>query len=65
MKMSYFEDTDTLYIELCDCEVAETKDLNANTYLDLDPDGNVIAITVEHASTRADLHKVTLTGIAV
>ncbi len=36
-------------------EVAETKDLNENTLLDLDPEGNICAITVEHARDRADI----------
>ena len=39
MKIKYFEDTDTLYIEFRAVEVAETKDLDENTLLDLDPDG--------------------------
>ena len=28
MKIKYFEDTDSLFIELSDAEVAETKELN-------------------------------------
>ncbi len=62
--MSYFEDTDTLYIELKGDTVAETKDLDENTILDLDADGNIIAITVEHASKRTDVQQLTLSGIA-
>lgn len=33
----------------------ETKDLDENTLLDLDADGNLCAITVEHASERTDI----------
>lgn len=54
MKIRYFADTDTLLIELRDVPVAETRDLDENTLLDLDADGNVLSITIEHASTRAD-----------
>ncbi len=64
MKMSYFDDTDTLYIEFKGDVVAETRDLDENTLLDLDADGNIIAITVEHASKRTDVHQLTLSGIA-
>lgn len=64
MKMSYFDDTDTLYIELKDTEVADSKDLDENTVLDLDVNGDIVAITVEHASTRTDVHHLTLSGIA-
>lgn len=55
MKIKYFQDTDTLYIEFKAAEVVETKDLDENTLLDLDRDGNICAITVEHARERADI----------
>lgn len=55
MKIRYFRDTDTLYIEFRPGPVAETRDLDEDTQLDLDSSGNIRAITVEHASKRADL----------
>jgi len=64
MKMSYFDDTDTLYIEFKQSDVAETKDLDENTILDMDLDGQIIAITVEHASKRTDVNNLILSGIA-
>jgi uncharacterized protein YuzE len=53
MKIRYFTDTDTLLVEFRDVPVAETRDLDENTLLDLDARGNVCAITIEHASQRA------------
>ncbi|MGH6836734.1 MAG: DUF2283 domain-containing protein [Methylocella sp.] len=64
MKVQYFADTDTMYIEFRDRDVTETKDLDENTVLDLDADGNVCAITFEHASERTDVHRLTVEGIA-
>lgn len=55
MKVKYFQDTDTLYIEFRSDLVTETKDLDENTLLDLDSEGNVCAITVEHAKDRAGI----------
>ena len=55
MKIQYFQDTDTLYIEFKASKVAETRDLDENTLLDLDDKGNIRGITVEHASYRADI----------
>ncbi len=52
MKIKYFRDTDTLYIELWPAEVDETRDLNEDTLLELDGDGRLCAITIEHASDR-------------
>ncbi|HLB11920.1 MAG TPA: DUF2283 domain-containing protein [Dehalococcoidia bacterium] len=54
-KVTYFQDTDTLYIEFRSVDVAETRDLDENTLLDLDRDGNISAITIEHACERADI----------
>ena len=55
MRIRYFKDTDTLLIEFKDAPVAETRDLDENTLLDVDAQGNVCAITVEHASQRAGI----------
>lgn len=49
MKIQYFRDTDTLYIELTRKPVVETVDLNENTLFDLDNEGNLVIITLEHA----------------
>jgi uncharacterized protein YuzE len=42
----------------------DTKDLDENTLIDYNEGGNVVSITLEHASTRTDVQKVTLSGIA-
>ncbi len=55
MKIRYFEDTDTLYIELRDGAVAETRDLDENTLIDVDDQGRMVAITIEHAKDRTEL----------
>ena len=55
MKIKYFQETDTLYIEFKSVAVAETKDLDENTLLDLDSNGNICAITIEHAKERTDI----------
>jgi len=49
MKVRYFEDTDTLYISLKDEDPAETQELNENVFLELDPSGKVVGMTIEHA----------------
>ncbi len=54
MKVRYFEDTDTLLIEFRVAAITETRDLDENTVLDLDANGHICAITVEHARTRTD-----------
>jgi uncharacterized protein YuzE len=64
MKVSYFEDTDTLYIEFRAGDVVETRDLDENTVLDMDADGHIYAMTFEHASQRTDVKHLVVEGIA-
>lgn len=64
MQAKYFEDTGTLYIEFQAHDIAESKDLDENTLLDLDGEGNVCDITFEHASTRTELGRLTAEGMA-
>ena len=54
MKIRYFQDTDTLYIEFRATQVAETRDLDENTLLDVDAEGNICGMTVEHAQKRVE-----------
>jgi len=55
MRLRYFADTDTLYIEFRAAPVTDTRDLDENTVLDVDAEGNICAITVEHASERTGI----------
>ena len=55
MKVRNFEDTGTLYIELREAAVAETRDLDENTLIDMDDQGRMVAMTIEHAQDRAEL----------
>lgn len=55
MKIKYYQDTDTLYIEFRGDKIVETRDLDENTLLELDDQGRVCAMTMEHASQRTDV----------
>ncbi|HKK17888.1 MAG TPA: DUF2283 domain-containing protein [Opitutales bacterium] len=55
MKINYFEDTDTALIEFTSHEVAETREVSENVYLDLDSEGNLVSMTVEHAGEKASI----------
>ena len=60
MKIRYFTDTDTLYVELNGHLVVETREINENTLLDLDADSNLVALTLEHARGVTDLSEFSL-----
>jgi len=55
MKITYFQDTDTLYIEFRAGTITESRDLDENTLIDLDAEGQICALTMEHARERADI----------
>ncbi|PKL35374.1 MAG: hypothetical protein CVV44_21425 [Spirochaetae bacterium HGW-Spirochaetae-1] len=55
MNIKYFFDTDTAHIEFSEKEIIETKEINENIYIDLDKDGNLVSMTIEHAKKNASL----------
>jgi uncharacterized protein YuzE len=58
MKIKYFKDTDTALVEFSDHQVAQTKEINENIYVDLDVDDNLVNMTIEHASSQANIAEV-------
>lgn len=64
MKITYFKDTDTLLIEFLARKCESTRDLDTNTLAEYDVEGNLVAITLEHASERADLNSFSYSGLA-
>jgi uncharacterized protein YuzE len=64
MTIQYFEDTDTLYMTLKNGQVVETRDLDENTLIEFDAQGNLVAITIEHARERAELPDFTFQRVA-
>jgi len=55
MTLEYFEDTDTLQITFREGLVTDSRDLDENTLLETDAEGQLVSLTLEHASRRADL----------
>ena len=53
MRIKYFADTDTALVEFSDQPPVETRELNENVYLDLDAEGRVVSLTIEHAEQTA------------
>ena len=52
MNATYFKDTDTLYIELSDALIVDTRDLDENTLVEFDANGELVALTIENANER-------------
>ena len=52
MKVTYFDDTDTLLVYFNDLKIVDTTDLNENKLIELDENGNIVSITIEHAKQQ-------------
>jgi len=58
VKVKYFSDTDTAYLEFSKNTISETKDINDDILLELDSSGNLVGMTIEHAKAKANLDEV-------
>ncbi len=58
MKVNYFEDTDTALVEFANRAVEETREVSENVYIDLDANGNLVSMTIEHAKQNANLPEI-------
>jgi len=55
MRVKYFADTDTTLVEFTAGPPVETRELDENIYLDLDADGRIVSLTIEHAQQTAGM----------
>lgn len=63
MNIKYFRDTDTALLEFSTEPVLSTREISENVYVDLDPRGNIVSMTIEHAAAVAALPSVSLEEI--
>jgi uncharacterized protein YuzE len=58
MKLHYYPETDSLYIELKSARGTEAREIVAGLVVDLDANGEVVGFDIDHASRKLDLSKV-------
>jgi uncharacterized protein YuzE len=58
MKLHYYPETDSLYIELKSTPGSETRELAEGLVVDFDADGNVVGLDIDHASAKLDLSRI-------
>jgi uncharacterized protein YuzE len=57
MQAKYFPDTDTLLLTFSDNDIVETYDLNEDVLVEVDRDGRVVSMTVEHAKEQTNVNE--------
>jgi len=65
MNVKYFTDTDTALIEFSTLQVQETREVSADVYVDLDANGNLVNMTIEHAQRNANLPTVVVEEVEI
>jgi len=58
MKLNYYEDTDSLYIDFNSKPSVETREISLGVLVDIDEEGRVVGIDFDHASKVMDLHPI-------
>jgi uncharacterized protein YuzE len=60
MKLNYYSETDSLYIDLSEQPSVESREISEGIVLDYDAAGNLVGIDIDNASRKVDLKKLTL-----
>ena len=60
MKLNYYSDTDSLYIDLSEQPSVESREISEGIVLDYDATGSLVGIDIDNASQKVDLKKLTL-----
>lgn len=63
MKLNYYKETDSLYIDLSSRPSAESREISDGVVLDYDASGNLVGIDIDNASRKIDLREVILSKI--
>jgi uncharacterized protein YuzE len=63
MKLDYFRDTDSLYIELAPQTSVESREVSEGVVLDYDATGALVGIDIDNASTKVDMRILQLTNL--
>jgi uncharacterized protein YuzE len=63
MKLNYYPESDSLYIDLSEQVSVESREISEGVVLDYDAQGNLVGIDIDNASTKVDLHKLTVSKL--
>ncbi len=63
MKLSYYKDTDSLYIDLSSKPSVASREISEGVVLDYDAAGNLVGIDIDNASRKVDLSEISLSKI--
>ncbi|MBI5143047.1 MAG: DUF2283 domain-containing protein [Nitrospirae bacterium] len=65
MKLNYYSDTDSLYIDLADRPSAESVEISPGVVIDYDEGGGIVGIDIDNASSKLVLNELVLNRLPV
>ena len=63
MKLKYYKDTDSLYIDLAESPSAETREVSEGINLDYDAMGNLVGIDIDNATAKVSMEKLIVSSL--
>jgi uncharacterized protein YuzE len=63
MKLKYYPDTDSLYIDLSGKSSVDSREISEGIVLDYDESGTIVGIDIDNASKKVDLQELMVTKI--
>lgn len=60
MKLNYYPETDSLYIDLSEMPSVESREISEGVILDYDADGRLVGIDIDNASHKVEMQKLIL-----
>ena len=63
MKLKYYKETDSLYIDLSENTSIESKEVSEGIVLDYDANGNLVGIDIDNATSKVALEKLTVSSL--
>jgi uncharacterized protein YuzE len=65
MRIAYYPDTDSMYIDLSERPSSESREVSAGVVLDYDADGNIVGIDIDNASRKLNLKELVLNRLPI
>ncbi len=63
MKMNYYPETDSLYIDLSEKTSTESMEVSEGVVVDYDSEGNLVGIDIDNASRKVRLSELTISRL--
>ncbi len=63
MKMKYYKDTDSLYIDLSENSSSDSREVSEGIVLDYDAAGNLVGIDIDNATSKVAMDKLVVSSL--